>query len=114
MTVLNIPAPRRIMVLDSFITGTGECAAPADLERLRAGAPLALRRAAGRRRMEVWTTQGRPLGYLPAEDAETISEAAMPDAPLTARVAAVVPAFRRPRIQLRVTVALAMTGEDRA
>jgi hypothetical protein len=106
MTMLNMPAGRRVMVLDSFLTGTGECAAPADLNRLRAGALLALHRQAGRRRMEVWTSQGRPLGYLPAEDAEAISGLAAPEACLTAEVAAVVPAFRRPRIQLHILVPL--------
>jgi hypothetical protein len=119
MRRLSLPtAERRIGVLDTFVAGLAARAAPDALEGLRAGAMVALRRgrpeedrtragAVDRSTVEVCTADGRPLGLLPPEDARALEELAAADAPVSARVSGVVPAYRRPRVQLRIAFALA-------
>jgi hypothetical protein len=82
----------------SFLLGYGQHALAGSLARLRAGMPLALRRVPGGARVEVLTLDGEKLGWLPAEDAAALE--GRPTA--SARVSALVPAFQRPRIMLRV------------
>lgn len=95
-----------MLCLHSFISGIGERAAPADLEELRIGAPLRLRRASRPSRgcsVEVLTREGRPLGWLPRED-EAALDALCPDpADAEVRVVGIVPAFQRPRVQIDIS-----------
>lgn len=91
--------------LDSFIAGVGERAAPDDLARLRCDAALRLRRATRPSRgcaFEILTRDGVPLGWLPREDAEALATFGLDPAALLARVAAIVPAFQRPRIRIEI------------
>jgi hypothetical protein len=91
--------------LHSFISGIGERAAPEDLAQLRIGAPLRLRRAKRPSRgcaVEILGLSSRPIGWLPRED-EAVLEALGLDPTVTAvRVAAIVPAFQRPRVQIEI------------
>jgi hypothetical protein len=98
-------APRSIApaLLHSFISGIGERAAPEDLAGLRIGLPLRLRRAARPSRgcaLEILAPSGRPLGWLPREDAAVLEALdCVPDA-AAVRVSGIVPAFQRPRVQI--------------
>lgn len=102
--------------LDSFVAGLAACAAPWTVAALRAGAELSLRRhdhadflpgAAGiaMPEVQVWTAEGQPLGRLPPEDAAALDRLAAPGRPVRAHVSAVVPAFLRPRVQVRIAFA---------
>jgi hypothetical protein len=95
---------------------------PASLEWLRVGAHLPLRRrpraaasgAGGQGRfVEVRAPDGRPLGYLPPDDALGIAELLDAGVSVTARISAIVPAFRRPRVQLAIEVWWAAATRDR-
>ncbi|MBW8271053.1 hypothetical protein [Caldovatus aquaticus] len=109
--------PEPLAVLESFVAGLAACAAPRTLATLRAGTELTLRRpdrAALRPgdgagvvgpEIEVWTAEGQPLGRLPPEDAAVLDRLAAPGGPVRAQVSAVVPAFLRPRVQVRIAFA---------
>jgi hypothetical protein len=105
----------------TYLLGLGELGDdPASLAWLRVGARLPLRRrpraavsgAGGQGRfVEVRAPDGRPLGYLPSDDALAIAELLDAGMSAEARVSAVVPAFRRPRVQLAIEVGRAVTGD---
>lgn len=89
------------MITTYLLGGLGDD--PAALAQLRIGACLNLRHE--RRQVEVCTQEdGRPLGHLPFDDARAIAELIRSGTVVRARVTGVVPAFRRPRVQLRVEV----------
>lgn len=104
----HVPAqrPGGVVRLESFVAGTGECADADDLVRLRAGTSLRLRREAGPRgappRLVVAMPDGRPLGWLPREDAEALEAAGADPAEARVSVAALVPAYRRSRVQVEI------------
>ncbi len=93
---------------DTYLLGIGEVAEPAAFLMLRAGDRLELRRArakaVGRRpsRIEVRRPGGHALGDLPAEDAGPVEDLWGAGLAASARVTALVPAFRRPRVLLRI------------
>lgn len=95
------------------IGGLGDDAA--SLAWLSVGARLLLRRrpqtpqtappAGGQcSRVEVRAPDGRLLGHLPPDDANAVVALLDAGASATARVSALVPAFRRPRVQLAIEV----------
>jgi hypothetical protein len=91
--------------LHSFITGMGERAAVEDLARLRIAAPLRLQRAKRPSRgcsLEILTPEGQPLGWLPREDETALEMLGLDPVDLTVRVAGIVPAFQRPRVQIAI------------
>jgi hypothetical protein len=93
-----------MIVLDSFLLGAGALAEDSSaLERLSAGSRLELRPKGGNR-VEVLAPEGHPLGQLPPEDAQVVVDLMNGGAAPTARVRALVPAFRRPRVQLSIQV----------
>ena len=101
------------LVDTSYLLGLGEWGNdPAPLAWLRVGSRLALRRephaapgAGGpRRSVEVRAPDGRLLGRLPPDDALAVGELLDSGVPATARVSALVPAFRRQRVQLAIEV----------
>jgi hypothetical protein len=100
------PLPDTVAVIESFVVGIGECASPADLERLRAGAPLLLRPPTGGRRgprrLEVTTAEGRLLGWLPGEDMRALEALGVEPAEAILHVTALVPGFQRSRILIRI------------
>ena len=85
---------------------------PAPIASLHVGARLLLRRGSqtarhggtGRDRVEVRALDGRLVGHLPPDDADAIAELLDAGVFATARVSALVPAFRRQRVQLAVEV----------
>ncbi|MBR0648311.1 hypothetical protein GXW78_01430 [Roseomonas terrae] len=99
----------------SYLLGLGELARdPAALISLQVGARLRLglgmpsargAAAAGWRRLvEVRGPNGRAVGYLPPDDAWAVAGLLEKGACVTARVTALVPAFRRGRVQLAIEV----------
>lgn len=91
--------------LRSFISGMGERATLEDLTQLRIGTTLRLRRAARPSRgcaVEILTETGKPLGWLPREDEVALATLCADVAALPARVAGIVPAFQRPRVQVEI------------
>jgi hypothetical protein len=54
--------------------------------------------------VEVSAPDGRPLGYLPPDDACSVAQFLDTGMPAIARVSALVPAFRRQRVQLAIEV----------
>ncbi|MCB4824974.1 hypothetical protein [Roseicella aerolata] len=56
------------------------------------------------RPIEVQAPDGRRIGQLPPDDAQTVGEFLDAGLSATARVAAVVPAFRRERVQLAIEI----------
>jgi hypothetical protein len=101
------------LVDTSYLLGLGEWGNdPAPLAWLRVGTRLALRRvphaapgAVGpRRSVEVRAPDGRLLGRLPPDDALAVGELLDSGVPAVARVSALVPAFRRQRVQLAIEV----------
>jgi hypothetical protein len=101
VTAARAPALRR-PVLDSFLFGTAAKGTEVP-ESLGAGTRLDLRREAWNR-VEVRSPDGVAIGWLPAEDAQVVAELLGTGALVTARVRAVVPAFRRSRVHLAVEV----------
>jgi hypothetical protein len=97
------------VVLQSFVAGIGECADLDDLLHLRAGMPLVLRPAprrhgGGPQRLLVALPGGRPLGWLPEDEMQALRALGADPAATSVRVAALVPGYQRPRIQLRIAV----------
>jgi hypothetical protein len=95
----------------TYLLGLGELGDdPGSLAWLRIGARLVLRRrphgapgAGGRGRLvEVRAPDGRPLGHLPPDAAQSVAELLDAGVPAMARVSALVPAFRRQRVQLAI------------
>jgi hypothetical protein len=67
--------------------------------------PQTSRRAGGQHRgVEVCALDGRLLGHLPPDDANAVAALLDDGVPATARVSALVPAFRRQRVQLAIEV----------
>jgi hypothetical protein len=104
-------------VTDTYLLGMGEMAEPAALSSLRVGARLELRRARvkaarGRGRIEVRWPDGRALGYLPPEDARPVEDLWDAGAAASVRVTALVPAFQRPRVLLRIEPGAAAPAAD--
>jgi hypothetical protein len=79
------------------------------LELQRSGNPTVSSSARSRApsRLEVRTQDGSMLGYLPPEDADEITEYMEAGASAMVFVRGVVPAFRRPRVQLVVELVAA-------
>jgi hypothetical protein len=105
MSVMSAADAPSVTTLDSFISGVGERAAMDDLAWLRFGSVLRLRRALRPSRgcvFEILAPGGGPLGWLPREDAAVLEAYDLDPAALTARVAAIVPAFQRPRIRIEI------------
>ncbi|WP_159350286.1 hypothetical protein [Roseomonas harenae] len=91
-------------MIESFLLGTGSIGwDPVSLSWLRVGACLDLC-PRGRSRVEVRSPDGRPLGWLPSEDAQAITGLIHSGAVRTARVRGVIPAFGRARVQLAIEV----------
>jgi len=100
----------------TYLLGLGELADdPKALASLSVGARFPLRQGrssarkggaadGGLRGVEVCTVDGRALGYLPSDDARPVAALLGSGAPATARVTALVPAFRRLRVQLAVEI----------
>ncbi|TCZ66683.1 hypothetical protein [Roseicella aquatilis] len=91
--------------LHSFISGMGERAAVEQLAGLRIGAPLRLRRIARPVRgcsVEILGPAGAPLGWLPREDEAALETLGLAPEEAELRVAALVPAFQRPRVQIQI------------
>lgn len=95
----------------TYLLGLGELGDdPASLAWLHVGARLLLRRRlkteprawAKRSCVEVRAPDGRLVGQLPPDDAEAVASLLDAGVLLTARVSALVPAFRRQRVQLTV------------
>jgi hypothetical protein len=97
-------ASAAVVVLDSFLLGAGALAEDSSaLERLSAGSCLELR-PKGWNRVEVLAPGGHPIGLLPPEDAQVVVDLMNGGAAPAARVRALVPAFRRLRVQLSIQV----------
>jgi hypothetical protein len=91
-------------MIESFLLGTGTTGSdPISLDGLRVGARLDLR-PSGRSRVEVRAPDGRPLGWLPSDDAQMITKLIHKGAVTTARVRGLIPAFGRSRVQLAIEV----------
>jgi hypothetical protein len=91
-------------MIDSYLLGAGTLADnPAVLDRLCVGTRLDLR-PSGRSRVEVRLPDGHTLGWLPPEDAWTVLDLMRTGASTKAHVRGLVPAFRRPRIQLAIEI----------
>jgi hypothetical protein len=91
-------------MIDSFLLGAGSTGRdPMSLDAIHVGAHLDLR-AQGRSRVEVRAPDGRPLGWLPSEDAQMITDLIDKGAVTTARVRGLIPAFGRSRVQLAIEV----------
>ncbi|RAI56009.1 hypothetical protein DOO78_22990 [Roseicella frigidaeris] len=91
--------------LHSFITGIGERASLDELARLRIGTALRLRRASKPIRgcaVEIRSPAGSPLGWLPREDEAALEALGIDPDTATVRVAAIVPAFQRPRVRIQI------------
>ncbi len=97
----------------TYLLGFGEPGNDAaSLAWLHVGARLLLRRrpqpargACGQRSgVEVRAPDGRLLGHLPPDDADAVAAFLDAGVPATARVSALVPAFRRQRVQLAIEV----------
>ncbi len=97
----------------TYLLGLGEPGDdPASLAWLHVGARLLLRRRpetgprawAKRSCVEVRAPDGRLVGHLPPDDAEAVAPLLDAGVFVTARVSALVPAFRRQRVQLAVEV----------
>lgn len=108
----------------TYLLGLGEQGdEPASPGWLHVGARLLLRRRprtgprAGAKRgcVEVRAPDGRLVGQLPPDDAEAVAPLLDAGVFVTARVSALVPAFRRQRVQLTVEVEeMAMCSSSRA
>jgi len=97
----RIPQP----ALHSFISGVGERATLDALAGLRIGSPLRLCRAARPVRgcsIEIQTLAGIPLGWLPREDEGALEALGIEADTTVVRVAAIVPAFQRPRVRIEI------------
>jgi hypothetical protein len=102
-----------VMAGTTYLLGLGELANdPGSLAWLRVGSRLVLQRrphtapgAGGRcQQVRVQAPDGRPLGYLPLDDARSVAEFLDAGMSVTARISALVPAFRRQRVQLAIEV----------
>ncbi len=96
----------RTLAGTTYLLGAGEPSAdPTSAASLHVGARLLLRRGGVvRSRVEVRAPDGRLIGRLPADDADAVAELLDAGVLATARVAALVPAFRRQRVQLAIEV----------
>jgi hypothetical protein len=105
------PAPRGMVLLATYVAGTGYHDAPAAAPRLRAGDALVLRRrpdsAYDPRTVEVWTTDGAKLGHVPRIDNQALARLLDAGVAATAAVSSVKLGPRRPEIGLEVSVAIA-------
>jgi len=97
----------------TYLLGIGELGDDAtSLAWLRVGSSLALRcqthsgcdARATRRHVEVQAPDGRLLGRLPPDDAPSVWELLDAGVPASARVTALVPTFRRQRVQLAIEI----------
>jgi hypothetical protein len=73
------------------------------LAAIRVGACLNLH-PNGRRRVEVRTPDGHPLGWLPSDDAQIITGLIDGGAVTTARVRGLIPAYGRSRVQIAIEI----------
>jgi hypothetical protein len=113
MAMANASDPLLDAALHSFISGIGERASLEELARLRIRTPLQLRRVSRPVRgcsVEIRTSSGSPLGWLPREDEGALEALGIDPDTATVRVAAIVPAFQRPRVRIEILLP-ALVGE---
>lgn len=105
-------ASRAVPLLSTYVAGTGYHDAPRCAPRLRNGDEVVLRRRPGNsydaRTVEVRTTDGALLGYIPRVENQALSNLMDAGFPATARVRSVMPDTARPEIRLDVSVAMAV------
>jgi hypothetical protein len=105
MSVTLAPENHSQPALHSFISGVGDRATVEALSQLRIGLPLCLRRVGKPHRgfsIEIVTTAGAPLGWLPREDEEALEALGVQPETAEVRVVAIVPAFQRPRVRIEI------------
>jgi len=105
MSITSAPEKHAQPALHSFISGVGARATLDALGQLRIGLPLRLRRVGKPVRgfsIEIVTTAGAPLGWLPREDEEALEALGIQPETAELRVAAIVPAFQRPRVRIEI------------
>ncbi|MFC7739208.1 hypothetical protein ACFQX4_26360 [Roseomonas sp. GCM10028921] len=91
-------------MIQSFLLHSGTTITePFPLDAVRVGARLNLQ-PAGRRRVEVRTPDGHPLGSLPSEDAQMVADLLDKGAVTTARVRGLIPAYGRSRVQIVIEI----------
>jgi hypothetical protein len=112
-----LPEEGTAAMIDTYLLGAaGLDQDPASTPWLRAGTCLELRRngpqaafsassrTQGPSRLEVRTRDGRMLGHLPPDEAQEVAELLKAGGSARVHVRGVVPAFRRPRVQLVIEV----------
>ncbi|MBI0534133.1 hypothetical protein D9599_00900 [Roseomonas sp. KE2513] len=91
-------------MIHSFLLYSGTTVRePMSLDTMRVGARLSLQ-PDGRNRVEVRTPDGHPLGWLPPEDAQMVSDLLDNGALATARVRGLIPAYGRSRVQIAIEI----------
>ncbi|MCR0981628.1 hypothetical protein [Roseomonas populi] len=91
-------------MIQSFLLHSGTTVRePSSLDSIKIGACLDLQ-PNGRSRVEVRTPDGRPLGWLPPEDAQMVTDLIHHGAVTTARVMGLIPAYGRSRVQISIEV----------
>ncbi|MFC7739283.1 HIRAN domain-containing protein [Roseomonas sp. GCM10028921] len=91
-------------MIESFLLYSGTTVRdPMFLDAMRVGAQLNLQ-PYGRSRVEVRTTDGHPLGWLPSEDAQMVSDLIDKGALTRARVRGLIPTYGRSRVQIAIEI----------
>jgi hypothetical protein len=91
-------------MIQSFLLHSGTIVSePMFLAAMRVGARLNLQ-PNGRRRVEVRTPDGHPLGWLPSEDAQMVTDLIDNGAVTMVRVQGLIPAYGRSRVQLAIEI----------
>jgi hypothetical protein len=91
-------------MIQSFLLHSGSAVRePMSLAAIRVGACLNLQ-PSGSSRVEVCTPDGRPLGWLPSEDAQMVTGLLDSGAVTTARVQGLIPAYGRSRVQISIEI----------
>jgi hypothetical protein len=91
-------------VIQSFLLHSGTTIRePMSLAAIRVGARLNLQ-PNSHSRVEVRTSDGHPLGWLPSDDAQMVTDLINNGAVTTARVRALIPAYGRSRVQVSIEI----------
>lgn len=91
-------------MIQSFLLYSGTTVSePMSPDAMRVGARLNLQ-PSGRNRVQVRTPDGQPLGWLPSEDAQMVSDLMNNGALTTARVRGLIPAYGRSRVQIAIEI----------
>ena len=104
---VTLASDRHQPALHSFISGVGERATMDALAGLRIGSALRLRRVTRPVRgfsLEIQNASGGVLGWLPREDESALEALGILPELAEVRVAAIVPAFQRPRVRIEILV----------